>query len=149
MTDLRRKSRTILTLEKLEYNVPLKEEDFTLQALRNPVVMALAASARVRVAADAQDFTYRGFGEVQFGGSIRRRPGRMMTVVAVEGRVRFEPAYRARSWLTLSGSIRRSTRQSSSTSSESGGSMFAIAAFSGRLFRCATRSPRCDVVARR
>jgi hypothetical protein len=37
MNDLRRKSRTILTLEKLEYNVPLKEEDFTLQALRNPL----------------------------------------------------------------------------------------------------------------
>jgi hypothetical protein len=37
MTDLRRKSRTILTLDKLEYNVPLKDEDFTLQALRNPL----------------------------------------------------------------------------------------------------------------
>jgi Outer membrane lipoprotein-sorting protein len=37
MHDLRRNSRTILTLEKLEYNVPLKEEDFTLQALRNPI----------------------------------------------------------------------------------------------------------------
>lgn len=37
MTDLRRKSSTVLTLEKLEYNVPLKEEDFTLQALRNPL----------------------------------------------------------------------------------------------------------------
>jgi outer membrane lipoprotein-sorting protein len=37
MTDLRRKSRTILTLERLEYNVPLKDEDFTLQALRNPL----------------------------------------------------------------------------------------------------------------
>jgi len=37
MSDLRRKSRTILTLEKLEYNVPLKDEDFTPQALRNPV----------------------------------------------------------------------------------------------------------------
>ena len=37
MHDLRRKSRTILTLEKLEYNVPLREEDFTLQALRNPL----------------------------------------------------------------------------------------------------------------
>jgi Outer membrane lipoprotein-sorting protein len=37
MTDLRRKSRTILTLEKLEYAVPLKDEDFTLQALRNPL----------------------------------------------------------------------------------------------------------------
>ena len=37
MTDLRRNSTTILTLEKLQYNVPLKEEDFTIQALRNPV----------------------------------------------------------------------------------------------------------------
>ncbi|HEY0284829.1 MAG TPA: outer membrane lipoprotein-sorting protein [Vicinamibacterales bacterium] len=37
MTDLRRKSRTVLTLEKLEYNVPLKDEDFTLQRLRNPL----------------------------------------------------------------------------------------------------------------
>ena len=34
MTDVRRGSRTRLTLEKLEYNVPLKEEDFTLQAIR-------------------------------------------------------------------------------------------------------------------
>jgi hypothetical protein len=37
MTDLRRESRTILSLEKLEYNVPLREEDFTLQALRDPL----------------------------------------------------------------------------------------------------------------
>ena len=37
MHDLRRNSRTILTLEKLEYNVPVREEDFTLQALRNPL----------------------------------------------------------------------------------------------------------------
>ena len=37
MNDLRRNSRTILTLDKLEYNVPLREEDFTLQALRNPL----------------------------------------------------------------------------------------------------------------
>jgi hypothetical protein len=37
MSDLRRNSRTILTLEKLQYNIPLKEEDFTLQALRNPI----------------------------------------------------------------------------------------------------------------
>ncbi len=37
MHDLRRKSRTILNLEKLEYNVPSKDEDFTLQALRNPL----------------------------------------------------------------------------------------------------------------
>jgi hypothetical protein len=34
MTDLRRKSRTILRMQKLEYNVPLKDEEFTVQALR-------------------------------------------------------------------------------------------------------------------
>ena len=37
MTDLRRNSRTILTLEKLEYDVPLKDEDFTIQSLRDPL----------------------------------------------------------------------------------------------------------------
>jgi outer membrane lipoprotein-sorting protein len=36
MTDLRRGSRTRLTLDKLQYNVPLRDEDFTLQALRRP-----------------------------------------------------------------------------------------------------------------
>jgi outer membrane lipoprotein-sorting protein len=34
MTDLRRRSRTVLRLDKLEYHVALKEEEFTLQALR-------------------------------------------------------------------------------------------------------------------
>ena len=34
MTDLRRDSRTILRIEKLVYNVPMKDDDFTLQALR-------------------------------------------------------------------------------------------------------------------
>ena len=34
MADLRRGSRTRLTLDKLEYNVPLNEDDFTLQAIR-------------------------------------------------------------------------------------------------------------------
>ena len=34
MADLKRGSRTRLTLDKLEYNVPLKDEDFTLQAIR-------------------------------------------------------------------------------------------------------------------
>lgn len=34
MTDLRKNSRTILRIEKLEYNVSLKDEDFTVQALR-------------------------------------------------------------------------------------------------------------------
>jgi Outer membrane lipoprotein-sorting protein len=32
--DAHRKSRTVLKLEKLEYNVPMKDEDFTLEALR-------------------------------------------------------------------------------------------------------------------
>ena len=36
MHDLKRSSRTILALEKLQYNVAVKDEDFTLQALRNP-----------------------------------------------------------------------------------------------------------------
>ena len=34
MTDVKRGSRTRLTLDRLEYNVPLKDEDFTLQAIR-------------------------------------------------------------------------------------------------------------------
>lgn len=34
MTDLRQNSRTMLRLEKLEYQVPMKDEAFTLQALR-------------------------------------------------------------------------------------------------------------------
>jgi outer membrane lipoprotein-sorting protein len=36
MTDVRRGSRTRLTLDKLEYNVPLNDADFTLQAIRRP-----------------------------------------------------------------------------------------------------------------
>jgi hypothetical protein len=36
MADLRRGSRTRLTLDKLAYQVPLKDEDFTLQAIRQP-----------------------------------------------------------------------------------------------------------------
>jgi hypothetical protein len=34
MADLRRGSRTRLTLDKLQYNQPMKEDDFTLQAIR-------------------------------------------------------------------------------------------------------------------
>jgi hypothetical protein len=34
MTDLRRNSRTLLKLESVRYNLPLKEENFTVQALR-------------------------------------------------------------------------------------------------------------------
>ena len=37
MTDLRRNSRTILSLDKLQYDVPLKEDDFTIQSLHNPL----------------------------------------------------------------------------------------------------------------
>jgi hypothetical protein len=36
MADLRRGSRTALTLDKLQYDVPMNEEDFTLQAIRRP-----------------------------------------------------------------------------------------------------------------
>ena len=34
MHDLGRGSRTRLTIDKLQYNLPLKEEDFTVPALR-------------------------------------------------------------------------------------------------------------------
>jgi outer membrane lipoprotein-sorting protein len=34
MSDVRKGSRTVLTLDRLEYNVPLKDDNFTLQALR-------------------------------------------------------------------------------------------------------------------
>lgn len=34
MHDLRRKSQTLLELEKVQYNAPLKDDDFTVQALR-------------------------------------------------------------------------------------------------------------------
>jgi hypothetical protein len=34
MNDLRRGSRTRMTLDKMQYNVPMKDEDFTLQAIR-------------------------------------------------------------------------------------------------------------------
>jgi hypothetical protein len=34
MHDLQRNSRTILEIDKLQYNLPMKDEDFTIQALR-------------------------------------------------------------------------------------------------------------------
>jgi hypothetical protein len=34
MLDIKQKSRTILAIENLQYNVPMKDEDFTLQAFR-------------------------------------------------------------------------------------------------------------------
>lgn len=36
MFDLRRGSRTLLVLDHLQYNVPMHDEDFTLQAIRRP-----------------------------------------------------------------------------------------------------------------
>ena len=36
MADLRRGSHTVLMLEKLQYDLPMKDEDFTLQAIRRP-----------------------------------------------------------------------------------------------------------------
>jgi outer membrane lipoprotein-sorting protein len=36
MSDLTRGSRTRLTMDKLQYNLPLKDDDFTLQAIRRP-----------------------------------------------------------------------------------------------------------------
>jgi hypothetical protein len=36
MLDAERGSRTRLTLEKLQYNIPMDDENFTLQALRRP-----------------------------------------------------------------------------------------------------------------
>ncbi len=34
MSDLGRRSRTLLKVDKLQYNIPMKEQDFTLQSLR-------------------------------------------------------------------------------------------------------------------
>lgn len=34
MTDVPRNSRTVLRIEKLQYNLPMKDEDFTLQAIK-------------------------------------------------------------------------------------------------------------------
>lgn len=56
------------------------------------------------VPASAQDFTYRGFGQLQSAIYPQATPqddGR----VAVEALFRIEPAYRATDWLTVSGSI--------------------------------------------
>ena len=52
----------------------------------------------------AQDFTYRGFGEVQstlYPQSTPQDDDRIL----VEGRFRFEPAYRPAPWLALEGSL--------------------------------------------
>ena len=56
------------------------------------------------VPAGAQQFTYRGFAEVQSTGYVQAAPqddDRVLT----EALFRLEPAYRPVDWLTLSGSI--------------------------------------------
>ncbi len=56
------------------------------------------------VPASAQDFTYRGFGEVQSTFYPQTTP-QDDDRVALEARFRFEPAYKPAGWLTLSGSV--------------------------------------------
>ena len=56
------------------------------------------------IPANAQDFTYRGFGEIQSTIYAQTTPQDDQRV-AVEARFRFEPAYSATDWLTLSGSM--------------------------------------------
>ena len=101
---MRRKSRTILTLEKLEYNVPLKDEDFTLQALAESAVRALLLLLIFAVPANAQEFTYRGFGQIQSTVYPQSTPQNHEHGV-VEALFRIESAYKPAEWLTLSGSI--------------------------------------------
>ena len=48
---MRSGSRTRLTLDKLEYNVPLKDENFTLQALPPPVTIGRGLCALTAVVA--------------------------------------------------------------------------------------------------
>jgi hypothetical protein len=62
------------------------------------VLLALA------VPVGAQDFTYRGFGEIQSTFYPQTTP-HDDDQVAVEGRFRLESAYRPAGWLTLSGSF--------------------------------------------
>lgn len=56
------------------------------------------------VPASAQEFTYRGFGQLQSTAYPRAAP-QDDERVAIEALFRIEPAYRAADWLTLSGSI--------------------------------------------
>ncbi|HKY19633.1 MAG TPA: hypothetical protein VJM31_00315 [Vicinamibacterales bacterium] len=61
------------------------------------ILLVLASSA------SAQDVAIRGFAEVQSAAYPETTP-QDADRVAVEGRFRFEPAYKATSWLTLAGS---------------------------------------------
>ena len=67
--------------------------------MKSLLVLLLAA-----VPASAQDFTYRGFGQVQSMLYPRTTP-QDDDHVAVEALFRIEPAYRATDWLTFAGSI--------------------------------------------
>jgi hypothetical protein len=67
-----------------------------------PVRWVLAIVALAAPAA-AQDFTYRGFAEVQATAYPQTTP-QDADRLGVEGRFRFEPAYRAASWLAVSAS---------------------------------------------
>lgn len=64
------------------------------------LLILLAVAAPV----SAQDFSYRGFGEVQAAGYAEAAP-QEDDRLSVEGRFRFEPAYQPASWLTLDGSV--------------------------------------------
>jgi hypothetical protein len=69
--------------------------------VRLTLVFVLVAAA---APAGAQDFTYRGFGEVQSIVYPHTTP-QDADQFAVEGRARFEPAFKPVDWLTLSGSV--------------------------------------------
>ena len=66
------------------------------------VLAALLATVPVR--AGAQNFTYRGFAEARVTGYPQQTP-RDPDRLALEGHVRFEPAYKPAEWLTLSSSL--------------------------------------------
>src|SRR6187402_3330164 len=69
-----------------------------------PCVRPLLVLLLFAVPAGAQQFTYRGFAEVQSTGYVQAAPqddDRVLT----EALFRLEPAYRPVDWLTLSGSI--------------------------------------------
>lgn len=67
-------------------------------------VWAAAAVVAFACPASAQEFTYRGFGQIQSTIYPQATP-QDDERVAVEALFRFEPAYAPADWLTLSGSI--------------------------------------------
>ena len=68
------------------------------------------------VPASAQEFTYRGFGQIQSTFYPQTTP-QDDERVAVEALFRIEPAYKPVDWLTLSGIVRRAHRHDQSRSS--------------------------------